>query len=223
MASVKLPTKLMPLLAILWGGTNFILLVAAHGQVGLQVCVLVFAIMQLIFLVYVYSQVVIRPLNALDEWLDSAESGQRELTVREHAPECIFGPIGKKFHQTYDALHQQQLFSQVLLYSISDMIITVDKEGRIDYANPAALEWLGMELSMVNGQFLELIFDTRPSKEHLSQWVHLALEETREFQQDCRLSRISERDDFIEVNIQVNPLHFLSEGNRGAMVIIRLL
>ncbi|MDN3681043.1 PAS domain-containing protein [Vibrio tapetis subsp. quintayensis] len=110
-----------------------------------------------------------------------------------------------------------------MLYSISDIIVTVDANGRIDYCNPAGIEWLGFSEQQIQGQFLELIMSSYPSKEHLSNWVHRALEFGKEHHGVATISRLSSPNTASNVNIQVNPLIHNNIGDKGAMVILRTL
>ncbi|MGF1755326.1 hypothetical protein L4C33_17245, partial [Vibrio makurazakiensis] len=64
--------------------------------------------------------------------------------------------IYSKFSNVYSKMAQQNQFSQVLVGAIGDIIITVNKEGHICYANPAARQWFGVCETLLIGQPLEL-------------------------------------------------------------------
>ncbi|MDN3681041.1 PAS domain-containing protein [Vibrio tapetis subsp. quintayensis] len=53
-------------------------------------------------------------------------------------------------------LNEQHLFGQRLLDAIGDIIITLDDSRNIQYCNPAAVRWLGLDESLVIGQPFEL-------------------------------------------------------------------
>ena len=87
-------------------------------------------------------QYVSTPIHNLIEWLN--EIGEKkmseDLTPFSQSDYGEIGVLSKRFEDVYNTLYEQHQFSQLLLYSISDFIFTVDSNGGTDYCNPAAAE-----------------------------------------------------------------------------------
>lgn len=195
------------------------------GFLGWLMPLVVVQVILTIVIVEVLKRNITTPISELLSWLKSADidNSSKQLAPFKFTQNSELKQLGEQFYRVYDGLYEQHLFSQILLYSISDIIVTVDAHGRIDYCNPAGVEWFGFSEQQIQGQFLELIMSSYPSKEHLSNWVHCALEFGKEHHGVATISRLSNPIATCNVNIQVNPLIQNNIADKGAMVILRAL
>ncbi|WP_261904354.1 PAS domain-containing protein [Vibrio fortis] len=106
----------------------------------------------------VFSRKVVKPVSHLIDYITDESTYAREqddkLSMEELPEEMKL--IYSRFKKVYINMARQNQFSQVLVGAIGDIIITVDKDGQICYANPAAREWFGVEDKLLIGQPLEL-------------------------------------------------------------------
>ena len=106
----------------------------------------------------VFSRNVVKPVSHLIDYITDESTYNRDqedkLSLDELPEEMRL--IYSRFKKVYINMSRQNQFSQVLVGAIGDIIITVDKEGCICYANPAAREWFDVEETLLIGQPLEL-------------------------------------------------------------------
>ncbi|MGF1754982.1 PAS domain-containing protein [Vibrio makurazakiensis] len=168
---------------------------------------------------------VTKPIKKLIEWLNQVNGSQlaEDLKPYQYSQHGEIGILSNKFSEIYNNLYQQHQFSQLLLYSISDFIFTVDSQGKIDYCNPAAAEWLKIDSRDVYDQDFELLLvcvdENAPS---VSNWLYRALETASEYSGQVQIRKLSEPNKTYLVEVQVSPiLNNDSEEEKGAMIILR--
>lgn|GEM_PF-3751216 len=164
------------------------------------------------------------PMVRLIEWLNQVNGSQfaEDLKPFQHKQYNEIGVLSRKFSEIYNNLYQQHQFSQLLLYSISDFIFTVDSRGRVDYCNPAAAEWLKIDSRQVYEQDFELLLasvdENAPS---VSNWLYRALETYSEYSGQVLVRKLSEPDRTYLVDVQVSPILNNDSEHKGAMIILR--
>ncbi|WP_117234883.1 CHASE4 domain-containing protein [Vibrio maerlii] len=169
---------------------------------------------------------VTNPIKQLIEWLNQIGNlnMSEDLKPFERADYGEIGVLSKRFEEIYNDLYEQHQFSQILLYSISDFIFTVDSAGRVDYCNPAAAEWLKIDARSVEHQEFELLLscldDDLPS---VSNWLYRALHTYSEYSGEANIRIISQPDCVFKMQVQVSPMLQAEEGQKGAMIILRPL
>ncbi|MBW3696058.1 PAS domain-containing protein [Vibrio sp. T187] len=175
-------------------------------------------------LVFILRATVTKPIKHLIEWLNQVDGSQlaEDLKPFPHAQHGEIGILSNKFSDIYNNLYQQHQFSQLLLYSISDFIFTVDSQGRVDYCNPAAAEWLKIDSRQVYNQDFELLLvsvdENAPS---VSNWLYRALETSSEYSGQVLIRKLSEPDKTYLVEVQVSPILNNDSDHKGAMIILR--
>ncbi|MDA0150252.1 CHASE4 domain-containing protein [Vibrio sp. LaRot3] len=165
-----------------------------------------------------------RPIKELINWLNQVDGSMlaEELKPFKHADNGEIGHLSEKFSSIYNNLYQEHQFSQLLLYSISDFIFTVDHQGKIDYCNPAATEWLNVSANILYGQSFELLFDNLSEDTPCpSNWLYRAIECGSEYSGISLIRKFSSRDKSEWLEIQVSPMIRSEEEQAGAMIILR--
>ena len=176
-------------------------------------------------LVVVLRATVTKPITRLIEWLNQVNGSElaEDLRPYEYAQYGEISVLSNKFSEIYNNLYQQHQFSQLLLYSISDFIFTVDSKGKVDYCNPAAAEWLRIDSKEVYCQDFELLFasvdENAPS---VANWLYRALETLSEFSGQVNIRKLSEPNKTFLVEVQVSPILYRDTEQKGAMIILRL-
>lgn len=176
-------------------------------------------------LVAVLRATVTKPIKRLIEWLNQVNGSElaEDLRPYEYSQYGEISVLSNKFSEIYNNLYQQHQFSQLLLYSISDFIFTVDSKGKIDYCNPAAAEWLRIDSKEVYCQDFELLFaavdENAPS---VANWLYRALETLSEFSGQVNIRKLSEPNKTFLVEVQVSPILYSDTEQKGAMIILRL-
>ena len=166
-----------------------------------------------------------RPIKGLVDWLNQVDGSQlaEDLKPYSYSQHGEIGVLSEKFSEIYNNLYQQHQFSQLLLYSISDFIFTVDAQGKVDYCNPAAAEWLKIDSKELYQQDFELLFasvdDDAPS---VANWLYRALETYSEFSGQLNIRKLSEPDKTYFLEIQVSPILYNDTDHKGAMIVLRL-
>ncbi len=179
-----------------------------------------------VVLLYILRQKVTTPIKDLIEWLGQVgeKNMSEDLKPFDRAEYGEIGVLSKQFEEIYNDLYEQHQFSQILLYSISDFIFTVDSEGRIDYCNPAAAEWLNIDSRTIQHQEFELLLacldEEAPS---VSNWLYRALHTYSEYSGEANIRIISQPERVFKMQVQVSPMLQAEEGQKGAMVILRPL
>jgi adenylate cyclase len=158
------------------------------------------------------------------------------------APECwraSFNRNDQEFMETFNiqagvALHNAKLFATVkqqeqmqrdILRSLSNGVISTDKEGKVIAANESALELLGLDQSaIIEGRSVAELISLE--KADFSRWFRSALSptETKDRQQyypDQTLRPVS-GDEFHSVNLSINTIADASDRDRvsGALVVM---
>jgi sensor domain CHASE-containing protein len=177
------------------------------------------------FLLMLLRATITRPIKGLVAWLNQVNGSQlaEDLRPYSYSQYGEIGVLSDKFSEIYNNLYQQHQFSQLLLYSISDFIFTVDAQGKIDYCNPAAAEWLKIDSKELYKQDFELLFasvdEDAPS---VANWLYRALETYSEFSGQLNIRKLSEPNKTYFLEIQVSPILYNDTEQKGAMIILRL-
>lgn len=177
------------------------------------------------FLLMLLRATITRPIKGLVAWLNQVNGSQlaEDLRPYSYSQHGEIGVLSEKFSEIYNNLYQQHQFSQLLLYSISDFIFTVDAQGKVDYCNPAAAEWLNIDSKELYKQDFELLFasvdDDAPS---VANWLYRALETYSEFSGQLNIRKLSEPNQIHFLEIQVSPILYNDTDQKGAMIILRL-
>lgn len=175
-------------------------------------------------LLFILRATVTNPIVRLIEWLNQVNGSQfaEDLKPFKHNQYNEIGVLSNKFSEIYNNLYQQHQFSQLLLYSISDFIFTVDSRGRVDYCNPAAAEWLKIDSRQVYEQDFELLLacvdENAPS---VSNWLYRALETYSEYSGQVLVRKLSDPSKTYLVEVQVSPILNNDSEHKGAMIILR--
>jgi PAS domain S-box-containing protein/putative nucleotidyltransferase with HDIG domain len=119
-----------------------------------------------------------------------------------------------------DQRRQLQQRTAAILSSVQEGVLGLDTDGRISFANPAAIEWLGWQQAQVVGSSLQDLRalppapDTRPLEES-NPILAAVLSGLRLHQQETEL--VHRNGNTIEVAVSVSPLEESGEI-RGAVV-----
>jgi PAS domain S-box-containing protein len=164
------------------------------------------------------------PTRELIRWLNQVDGSQlaEELKPFKHAEKGEIGELSHQFSSIYNNLYQQHQFSQILLYSISDFIFTVDHEGNIDYCNPAATEWLKVNATQLYGQSFEfLIANLSEDTPSPANWLYRAIHCASEYSGISRIRKFGDETQSEWMEIQVSPMIKSDDEPIGALVILR--
>ncbi|MFM2587994.1 CHASE4 domain-containing protein [Vibrio sp. TBV020] len=164
------------------------------------------------------------PIQELIRWLNQVDGSQlaEELKPFKHAGNGEVGELSEKFSSIYNNLYQQHQFSQLLLYSISDVIFTVDHQGNIDYCNPAATEWLNIGATQLYGQSFEfLIANMSEDTPSPANWLYRAIHNASEYSGISKIRKFGEMTGWEWMEVQVSPMIKADDEPAGALIVLR--
>ena len=175
-------------------------------------------------MIYLLRSHITRPIRDLIDWLNQVDGSQlaEELKPFKHSDNAEMGDLSEKFSSIYNNLYQQHQFSQILLYSISDFIFTVDHQGNIDYCNPAATEWLSVSANKLYGQSFEFLISNKSQETPgPSNWLYRAIHSGSEYSGISLIRKFGEQEEYEWMEIQVSPMIKAADEPMGALVILR--
>lgn len=177
-----------------------------------------------ILMIFLLRKYITRPLQELIRWLNQVDGSQlaEELKPFKHAGNGEVGELSEKFSSIYNNLYQQHQFSQLLLYSISDVIFTVDHFGNIDYCNPAATEWLNVSANQLYGQSFEfLISNMSEDTPSPANWLYRAIHSASEYSGISLIRKFGESSQEQWMEVQVSPMIKADDEPPGALIVLR--
>ncbi|WP_158675990.1 CHASE4 domain-containing protein [Vibrio aquaticus] len=177
-----------------------------------------------ILMIVLLRKYITRPLQELIRWLNQVDGSQlaEELKPFKHAGNGEVGELSEKFSSIYNNLYQQHQFSQLLLYSISDVIFTVDHLGNIDYCNPAATEWLNVSANQLYGQSFEfLISNMSQDTPSPANWLYRAIHSASEYSGISLIRKFGESSQEEWMEVQVSPMIKADDEPAGALIVLR--
>lgn len=173
---------------------------------------------------YLLRRHITKPMTELVNWLNQVDGSTlaEELRPFKHVDKGEIGQLSTKFSEIYNNLYQEHQFSQLLLYSISDCIFTVDHMGCVDYCNPAASEWLNIKAGSIYGQSFELLIDNlSEDTSSPAHWLHRALHCGSEYSGISLIRKLGCSQGTEWMEIQVSPMIKSEEEQPGAIIILR--
>ncbi|NOH79843.1 PAS domain-containing protein [Vibrio sp. RE86] len=177
-----------------------------------------------IMIIYLLRRYITKPIRELISWLNDVDGSQlaEELKPFKHAGNGEVGELSEKFSSIYNNLYQQHTFSQLLLYSISDVIFTVDSQGNIDYCNPAATEWLNTSSTQLFGQSFEfLISNMSEDTPSPANWLYRAIHSGSEYSGISKIRKFGLETDSEWMEVQVSPMIKSDDEPPGALIVLR--
>ncbi len=132
--------------------------------------------------------------------------------------------IYHRVHDLYSNGRQQNVFNQQVINAIGETIITVNHLSLIEYANPAALEWLQLDHAQVIGQPLELLVTTRDNATvEVSRWLYETNAQRKRVQLFTRLQVVGQPTRSFDVEVVCQPVNLneLAETKSTAVILIR--
>lgn len=140
------------------------------------------------------------------------DSGPDELLV-----------FSRNYKRLAKELESKNHFNELLIGSITDMIFTVDDKGQVNFANDAALDWLGLDMMSIEGRQASLLFSNmdRDSSD-VATWIHRVSERNETVKAQGDLVPITGREWVYQSEITCQPLDRNSRRS-SAIVIIKVL
>lgn len=167
---------------------------------------------------------VVKPVKALTELMTNDKTHATQKIDDAHFPQEL-EQIYSKFQKVYLNMSQQNQFSQVLVDAIGDIIITVNLDGVICYANPAARQWFGVCETLLIGQPLELftsnILSDTPD---VATWLYRSNVTKERVSTNCHLVSLICKQYIYPADVIVQPIEVM-KSNRdisSSVVVIRI-
>ena len=180
-----------------------------------------------------FSTRVMTPMAKLIDYVTDEgtyNKARTDKTLSHELPEEL-KLIHHRFKKVYFNMSRQNQFSQVLVDAIGDIIITVDIEGKICYANPAARQWFNVCESILFGQPLEL-FTSNINHESpdVATWLYMSNVKKERIQCKAELVNIISKTFVYPADVIVQPINILNldseaesvDGNSSTVVVIRI-
>lgn len=180
-----------------------------------------------------FSTRVITPMAKLIDYVTDEgtyNKARTDKTLSHELPEEL-KLIHHRFKKVYFNMSRQNQFSQVLVDAIGDIIITVDIEGKICYANPAARQWFNVCESILFGQPLEL-FTSNINHESpdVATWLYTSNINKERIECKAELVNIISKTYIYPADVIVQPINILSpesaaehhDGHSSTVVVIRI-
>ena len=180
-----------------------------------------------------FSTKVITPMAKLIDYVtdEGTYNEARVDTTSSHELPEELKLIHHRFKKVYFNMSRQNQFSQVLVDAIGDIIITVDIEGKICYANPAARQWFNVCESILFGQPLEL-FTSNINHESpdVATWLYTSNAYKERIQCEAELVNIISKTFVYPADVIVQPINILNsdsefesiDGSSSTVVVIRI-
>ncbi|WP_087506455.1 CHASE4 domain-containing protein [Neiella marina] len=122
---------------------------------------------------------IIKPLKLLLHYLTTSAS-------QTQAPKALgqlqeLGQVLAEFKAIQTSLQRQNQHHQELLNSITDIVVTVNQHGHIQFANKQAVEWLAIDLQQLSAVSLDYLIEcTDPNQKPVAAWLHTLLRQRQQ-------------------------------------------
>ena len=128
------------------------------------------------------------------------------------------------FKSVYSSMQNRNHFNELLVDAIGDIIITVNREGVIDYANPAAEHWMQASTSQLIGKPLNLLIANIDSEApDVNNWLHRANKDKKRTETSAIIASLLVGDTIFTADVICQPLDWNEEdGTATAVIVVRV-
>ncbi|TAA48326.1 CHASE4 domain-containing protein [Corallincola spongiicola] len=155
--------------------------------------------------------------------------GEKQSVADPYRPiishrEDEFGALSAQINRVFSQLYQQHTFNRVLFDAIGEAIVTVDFQGRLTFANPAAVSFFGLDESLLLQQRLDfLISNQTVDSPCATSMVRKITQHGEHIDLACQLRVLSNNEKVISTVICGHPMQLDDDTAMGAVFIIRIV
>ncbi len=193
------------------------------SQNVVPIAIFMFIIAAVISIWMIIRQFVIQPSLSFARMITDSEHFSKKQETERKLP-LELDMVYKQFRSLYDDIDRQSRFSEQLLEAMGDVILTVNIDGDIEYANPAATKWFGFDESDLVGEPLEMYVYARGVLDSgVSSWLYRTNIEKERIETTAKLSVLNKTGVCFDCDVICQPidLNYSVKSQSSSVVVIR--